>query len=155
MNLGVKQRICSANGEERAALIDGLPYDVGFGKPPRSTRFKPGNTYGRRGRPKGAENLQTILAEEFEAKIEVNDAGRRRKLSKRRVAVRQLANKVASGDTKAFTLYVELLRKTGQLAPSETSEAPAMDARDLEAIQRLAAIFGTKEPTDTDESGQP
>lgn len=140
--LGLKQRMRHADVQERAAIIDGLPYPVGFGKPPQNTRFKPGNSYGRRGRPKGAENLHSILAEEFEATIEVNERGRKHKLSKRRVALRQLANKVASGDIKAFALYVELLRKTGQLAPQQKTEAPVLDARDLEAIQRLASFLG-------------
>lgn len=145
-NLGLKQRITNADRQERAAIIDGLPYQVGFGKPPQSTRFKAGNIYGRRGRPKGAENLHTILAEEFEAAIGVNEAGRKCKLSKRRVAVRQLANKVAAGDLRAIALYFDLMRKMGQLGvPPQKSEAPLLDARDREAIERLSTMLGTEQ----------
>lgn len=149
-NLNLKERMHNAGSEERKAIRDGLPYKVGFGKPPESTQFKPGNTHGRRGRPKGSENLQTILAEEFDAKIEVNEGGKRRKLSKRRVGFRQLANRVASGETKATALYLDFLRKTGQFAPSEKTETRVLDDRDLETMDRVAAIFGADKPTDED-----
>ena len=154
-NLGLKQRMRDADVQERATIIDGLPYPVGFGKPPQSSRFKPGNSYGRRGRPKGAENLHTILAEEFDATVEVNERGRKRKLSKLRVALRQLANKIASGDIRALALYLELLRKTGQLAPQQKSEAPVFDARDLEAFQRLATIYGAEHDPEPPEDTPP
>lgn len=153
-NLNLKQRMQNAAPEERKAIRDGLPYEVGFGKPPSKSQFKPGNTYGRRGRPKGAENLHTILAEEFEAKIEVNEGGKRRRLSKRRVAMRQLANQGVKGDLKALALYAELLRKTGQLAPADQREAPVLEPRDVEAIERLAAFLTPDEPSDPDEGAE-
>ena len=37
--------------------------DVGYGKPPRSRRFKPGQSGNPKGRPKGAKNRDTILRE--------------------------------------------------------------------------------------------
>src|SRR5512139_3184948 len=106
--LGLKQRLRQADGEQRGAILDGLPYEVGFGKPPQNTRFALGNQAGKRGRPKNSENLDTIVKEEFDAKIVVTEGGKSRKLSKRRVGVRQLANKVASGDIKSFSQYIEL-----------------------------------------------
>lgn len=109
--LGLKARLREANGEERGAILDGLPYEVGFGKPPQKTRFATGNQAGKKGRPKGSENLVTIIREEFDAKVEVTEGGKPRKLSKRRVAVRQVANKAASGDIKSFAIYLELLAR--------------------------------------------
>src|SRR4051812_111432 len=44
-----------------------VPYAVGYGRPPVQTRFRPGQSGNRRGRPKGARNLaselQAVLAE--------------------------------------------------------------------------------------------
>jgi hypothetical protein len=96
-NLGLKTRLREANAEERGAILHALPYNVGFGKPPQNTRFATGNQAGKRGTPKGSENLDIIVREEFDAKVEVTDAGKPRNLSKRRIGVRQLANKVATG----------------------------------------------------------
>jgi hypothetical protein len=145
-HLGLKRQLQEASEEERTAILDGLNYEVGFGKPPRHTRFSAGNQPGRRGRPKGSENLATILDEESAVRIEVTDGGKRRKLSKQRVAMLQLMNKMASGDIKAFALFVELLRKTGQLQPTPSGAAPVLDARDLQTIARAAAFF---DPTGT------
>jgi len=148
--LGLKQRLRGTTIDERGAVLDGLPYEVGFGKPPRSTRFAAGNQAGKRGRPKDSENLDTIIKEEFDAKVQVTEGGKPRKVSKRRVGVRQLANKVASGDIKSFAIYLELLRKTGQLVQPQTGETFALDDRDMETFERILAFLddaGTAGPT--------
>jgi Family of unknown function (DUF5681) len=152
-DLGLKRRLREASKEERTAILDGLPHEVGFGKPPRHTRFTAGNRAGRRGRPKGSENLATILDEESAVRIEVTEGGKRRRLSKRRVAMRQVLNKAASGDIKAAALYVEFLRKTGQLQPAASGELPVLDARDLQTIERLAAFFDSAATAGSQENG--
>jgi Family of unknown function (DUF5681) len=140
-DLGLKRRLRGASKEERATILDGTPYEVGFGKPPRQTRFEIGNQAGRRGRPRGSENLATIVEEEFDATIEVTEAGKRRRLSKRRVGIRQLANKIATGDIKATALYIELLSKLGHLVRPQTGETLQLDERDMETITRIAAFL--------------
>ena len=150
--LGLKQRLRGTTSEERGAVLDGLPYEVGFGKPPRNTRFAAGNQAGKRGRPKDSENLDTIIKEEFDAKVVVTEGGKPRKASKRRVGVRQLANKVASGDIKSFAIYLEYMRKTGQLVQPRTGETLALDARDMDTFERILAFLDDAEtagPTKT------
>ena len=44
-------------------------YEVGYRKPPKHTRFKPGQSGNLRGRPKGTKNLKTDLMEELGEKI--------------------------------------------------------------------------------------
>lgn len=39
-------------------------YDFGYGKPPKETRFKPGQSGNPKGRPKGAKNKRPGLHEE-------------------------------------------------------------------------------------------
>jgi len=68
------------------------------------------------------------------------------------VGVRQLANKVASGDIKSFALYLELLRKTGQLVQPQTGETLALDDRDMDTFGRILAFLDDAEtagPTKT------
>ena len=45
-------------------LPDNADYEVGYAKPPQSSRFKPGRSGNPNGRPKGARNKLPALNEE-------------------------------------------------------------------------------------------
>ena len=56
-----------SESKDRSKLQTGsvrASYDVGYGKPPASTRFKPGQSGNPKGRPKGANNKKPKLNEE-------------------------------------------------------------------------------------------
>ncbi len=72
-------------------------YEVGYGRPPLSTRFG-GERGNRPGRKKGSKSRLTILQEELDAIVTVKGEG---SMSKYRVACRQLANNAAKGDHRA------------------------------------------------------
>ncbi|MEQ8402159.1 MAG: DUF5681 domain-containing protein [Silicimonas sp.] len=76
-------------------------YEVGYGKPPKEHRFKPGQSGNESGRPKGARDLKTDLAEELEEKVTVTENGKRFQVTKRRLIIKGQVNKAAKGDTKA------------------------------------------------------
>src|SRR5271166_2271372 len=76
---------------------DQEPYNVGYGRPPYHTRFKPGCSGNPRGRPKDAKNLSTLIHEALNEPVVVNENGRRRKLSKRQAVIKQLINRSAQG----------------------------------------------------------
>ena len=48
-------------------------YEVGYGKPPKSGQFKPGQSGNPKGRPKGAKNFKTELEEELLEKIQIKN----------------------------------------------------------------------------------
>jgi hypothetical protein len=82
--------------------------NVGYGQPPLATRFRKGQSGNPKGRPKGARNLKTLLREALNEKITVNENGKRRAITKMQAGVKQLANKVASGDVKTTLKLVDL-----------------------------------------------
>ena len=84
-------------------------YEVGYGKPPKHTRFKPGASGNPKGRPKGTKNLATDLSEELTEKIVVNEGGRQLKISKQRAMIKSLLAKALKGDTRAATVLLKLL----------------------------------------------
>ena len=59
-------------------------YEVGYGKPPRHTRFKKGQSGNPRGRPSGSKNLKTLLNEALNERVVVTEEGGRRNTSRKR-----------------------------------------------------------------------
>ena len=85
-------------------------FDVGYGKPPESTRFKKGESGNPRGRPKGRKNWITQADRILNEKVTVNENGRRTTITKFEAAVKQLVNKAASGDHRAIQELLALQR---------------------------------------------
>ncbi len=102
---------------------DDPDYEIGYGKPPKATRFKKGQSGNPKGRPKGAKGLAASLRRELEAKITVREGGRTVTMSKAEATVKRLVELALRGDSKALAM---LMRFDAQLGD-------ATDAPDLEA----------------------
>jgi hypothetical protein len=63
--------------------------------------------------------LKTLLREALNEKITVNENGKRRAITKMQAGVKQLANKVASGDVKTTLRLVDLHYRTRANVTSE------------------------------------
>jgi len=112
-------------------------YEIGYGRPPRASQFKSGQSGNPKGRPKGSKNLQTYLEEELNRTIPVTQNGKTRMMPKVQVAVVQQVDKAVKGDTKAFAMLAKLGVSPGEGAggtwsaggrPSELSAARYEDA---------------------------
>lgn len=78
-------------------------YEIGYGKPPEYSQFKPGASGNRKGRPKGSKNTYTLLNEILSQKINIKENNRDMKISKRTAMLTQLVNKGVKGDIKAIS----------------------------------------------------
>ena len=135
-------------------------YEVGYGKPPQSTRFKPGQSGNPKGKPKGAKNLAIIVNNAIKEKVVVNENGKRKTISKLEVAVRQLVNKAAIGDQKAMMQLLPLVQivegRAGTDAPLPNYE---QDMKVLaEFLQRMKTpgmeIIGPVLSDESDKGGE-
>lgn len=111
------------------------PYPVGYAKPPQATQFKPGQSGNPKGRQKGAKNFATLFEEELEARIPVTENGKRKKITKRRAAVKQVVNKAAGGDVKA----IGTILNESRLHESQPSNRPVQEVPSSAEDQQVIA----------------
>jgi len=127
--------------------ISGEPeeYKVGYGRPPETTRFKPGQSGNAKGRPKGSKNFGTALDKELGVRIPINENGQRKKVTKREAIAKQLVNKAASGDPRTLLIALnEIRQREAQKASAPTTpDQNPKDQRVMESI--IARIKGASE----------
>ena len=83
-------------------------YEVGYGRPPKFTRFKPGTSGNPKGRPRVSKNLAAAFESALSERVPVNDNGRRKKIPMSEAIAKQATRKAAGGDLRALRLVVDL-----------------------------------------------
>jgi len=109
--------------------------EIGKGRPPLTTRWKPGQSGNPKGRPKGAKNLATIFNEALNQKFEIREKGRPRTITAREGIVRRVVNEALKGNIKATAFA---LAKEPEIA--RNAEPLKMITRDM-SPQEAAAIY--------------
>jgi hypothetical protein len=116
-------------------------YEVGFGRPPQHSRFRAGHSGNPKGRPKGAKNLETLLAEALNEKVVVKEDGRRRAITKREIIIKQLVNKSAGADLQAIRMLLGVTQGFKSAAvdvdDSEAGDQPLSEA-DRQVMEELS-----------------
>lgn len=110
-------------------------FKVGYGRPPKEHRFKPGRSGNPKGRPKGAKNEETILNNLLNRKIEIREAGRSRKISVLEAVLLKFAEEALRGNPKAATFLLDRYR------PTESNEVSTEERsrEDQEILDAFAA----------------
>lgn len=76
--------------------------NTGYKRPPKSRQFQPGQSGNPAGRPKGAKNLATLIAEEGRQRVTIQEGGKTRRVSKHEAIIKRLHNQALNGDMKAI-----------------------------------------------------
>lgn len=84
----------------------GGDYEVGYGKPPKASQFKPGQSGNPKGRPKAAPKLEELIAKEAAKFISVTVDGEKQNLPQLAVVVKALFQKAMKGDLTAAKLVL-------------------------------------------------
>lgn len=77
--------------------------EIGYGKPPKAHRFKPGQSGNPKGRKNGAKNEATILQELLQHKVTLTERGKPRKITLREAIYRRIAEDSLKGNIKSAT----------------------------------------------------
>jgi Family of unknown function (DUF5681) len=119
-------------------------YEIGYGKPPKHTRFKPGQSGNRRGRPSGARNLRSDLVDELGERILISEGGRRRAVSKQRGMLKQLMAKALKGDVRAANTVLGLVERLLD-ARADADMSAAVMAQDKAIVADFLRRHGVAE----------
>jgi len=140
-------------------------YEIGYGRPPAHTRFKPGHR-GCGGRPKKQRNGRTVLKDTLDERITIREGKRTRSVTKHDAIILRLVNDAASGDAKALSNLITLMRLYGLIEqPQETTSTQSFTADDLAIItdflgrlenqEESTQPAGNTENSDTEEAKSP
>ena len=86
-------------------------YEVGYGKPPKLTRFKLGQSGNPKGRPKGSKDFRSLLHRALFKKVRVTEDGQIRTMSRVEAVVTRLVAKELNGDVRAAESVVRLVQQ--------------------------------------------
>lgn len=114
-------------------------YRVGYGKPPKSSRFKSGSSGNAKGRPKGSKNLKTLIRRAMTSTVSVREGSRSRRVSKiEGVVLRQLQDALKGNDRSAMAI-IKMAIQMGFLEDPDSNavEATALSASDERILELL------------------
>ncbi len=116
-------------------------YKVGYARPPANSRFKPGQSGNPKGRPKGARNFSTEIEAELNARVDVTENGRSKKITKRALVAKKLVNKGAQGDAKAIGLLLQQERLDEKSNGGGTLLPTVPNANDEKVMANIISRF--------------
>lgn len=96
--------------------------EVGYGKPPRRTRFQPGNVPHNKRPMKPIESLGDVLQQVLSEPRKVTKDGKLQEMTRVERAMRLDVERAANGDTRAIKRLVKLMLKHPKLARSYRQE---------------------------------
>mgnify|MGYP001829128696 CR=1 FL=1 len=110
-------------------------YEIGYGKPPKHTRFKPGQSGNPKGRPKKTRNFKTDLQEELQAPITITESGQTKVISRQQAVIKRTLEKALQSDLRAAQMLVQWVGNHLMEEPDLLADQP-LAAEDLALLER-------------------
>lgn len=110
----------AAKSEENGEATTSAPaYEVGYGKPPQSTRFRKGQSGNPKGRPKCSRSASSLLEQALSAPVSINEGGTARVIEQRMALFKSLVARAIKGDARAAALVVKLMERFERSTPPD------------------------------------
>jgi len=122
-------------------------YEVGYRKPPKHTQFPRGVSGNPKGRPKEAPDFDAALLREAKSRLTLIENGRRIRVSKHDIIVKQFTNNAMKGKSSDLRMFREAYRQACEKAALSQAADPLSGKRaeDLTDDQLAAIIFAELE----------
>lgn len=100
-------------------MLDSDNSPVGYGRPPKESQFRPGQSGNLKGRPRGTKNTTKRIAELLDEPITVKEGGKAHTVSKRDAVLMRLINNALGGEFRALA---QVLKMAGEFKEPEPLE---------------------------------
>lgn len=111
-------------------------YDVGYGKPPKHSRWKSGQSGNPRGPKKGSRGIRKDLHKALEARHSIRVNGKVVKGTSQELALYALATRAAAGDIRAIRQLIDVTLQV--FGPEDRGrERNVLPKQDQELLDRL------------------
>jgi len=121
-------------------------YTTGYGKPPKATRFRNGESGNPQGRPKDRPNMATVIQRTLDAKVVIDVDGERREVTMLEAAMMELANKAVAGDLRALNMVATFARMAELRTEQEETGKSGFEEADKQVLKNFIEKF---KPTST------
>lgn len=118
-----------------------VTYKVGYGKPPRETRFPAGVSGNPNGRPMGSQNLSTVFSRILKEKVTVSEGGRKKSITKFEAAVMQLVRHALNGNMAAMKQFLSLASMAEHRADTAQPLEKPLGRTEARMLKGLAKQF--------------
>ena len=141
----------NSNGKHPNPASDTVTDDdeVGYAKPPKRSRFRPGQSGNPAGRRKNVRNLRTDVQRTLKVPLTVRANDRPRTISTQEGALMLLRQKALQGDARSLDRLLELARlfnndagETGPAGVLATEDRAILDAFRAEIVATLKTAAG-------------
>ena len=131
---------------------------VGYGKPPKHSRFKKGQSGNPKGRAPGAKGFNASLRRELETPVKVREGGRVVTISKAEATAKRVVQKAMEGDAGAVRLIASFEGPPGAGSTIATEVDKAVSAEADRAtinafLETLGVSLSSPDEGEDDEEG--
>jgi hypothetical protein len=112
--------------------------NVGFKRPPKHSRFRPGQSGNPSGRPVGVRTLKSDLVDELRQETTVQEHGRKQSVSKQRAFIKTLVAGAINGDMRAINVLLSFCA-TSLGGQSDDMHGGPPDVDDVDIVKNFAS----------------
>jgi hypothetical protein len=108
---------------------------IGYRRPPKHSRFQPGQNGNPGGRPRGVKSLSDIVRKIVGQKVTVTENGRTRRIPRLEAILLRAASEASRGDAASLRLLLQLAERYGESAQTG-AERQIIAAEDIAILSR-------------------